>query len=616
MSSSYRCWISSWISAVASVGLLATAYLATTGSEQAIARPLPSDSTNHSLAHPTKQIAQVPPPDNLPEQPPNLPPAGNILPELPPDDDLPDEPLPPLPSLEELFGEPSDPNLPPGVLEGGEETFVVSEIQLAGSTVFSDEDFAELFDRFTDVPITFNELLQVRSAVTQRYVEAGFVTSGAFIPPQTLENGVVTVQVLEGSIEEIEVVGTSRLRPAYVRSRLGLVAQPPINTNRLLAGLQRLKIDPLIETVSADLQAGVRPGTSVLRVEVSEADAFDITASVDNRRSPNIGSVSRRLDLQAGNVSGLGDRIFLGYTNTNGSNGIDASYSIPLSPHNTRLNFEGGYGGSRVIEDTFEVLDLSSNAFYYEIGITHPLIESPTQEISLGLALSHTNNQIRSGLDDLGPAPLVPGADGDGRSKVSALRFSQSWTQRDQRQVLAARSQFNLGLNILGATNNDATGIPDSQFFSWRGQGQWVRLLGEDALFFLRGDLQLATDRLFSSEQFGLGGQQTIRGYRQNALLRDNGALVSAEARLPIIRFSRDSIVQIAPFLDVGTAWDNFDDSADTNVLAGTGIGLIWEQNEDLSARLDWGIPLVDLDSTSNSLQDSGIYFSVRYNLF
>ncbi len=534
-----------------------------------------------------------------------------------PADDLPGETLPPkLPSVEELLGEPDASNTPSGILDNSEETFVVSEIQLEGSSVFSNDDFAELFSQYVGVPITFNDLLQVRSAVTQRYVDAGYITSGAFIPPQTLEEGVVTVQVLEGSVEEIDVVGTNRLKPGYIRSRLGLVAQPPINASELLAGLQRLQIDPLIETISADLQAGVQPGTSVLRVEVSEADSFDLGVALDNSRSPNVGSIERRIDLQEGNLFGIGDRILLSYTNTNGSNGIDASYSIPVSPHNTRLNFDAGYGGSRVIEDTFDVLDISANAFYYEVGVTHPLVESPTQEIALGLTFSHTENQTRLGIDDIGAFPLSPGADDDGRSKVSALRFSQSWTQRNQKQVLAARSQFNLGLNILNATNNDEEGIPDSQFFSWRGQGQWVRLLGEDALFFLKSDVQLASDRLFSSEQFGIGGQQTVRGYRQDALLRDNGALVSAEARLPIVRFSEDSVVQVAPFLDAGTAWNNFDDSDDTNVLVGTGVGLVWEHNDNLSARLDWGIPLVDLDSTSNSLQDSGIYFSVRYNLF
>ncbi len=93
------------------------------------------------------------------------------------------------------------------------------------------------------------------------------------------------MQVIEGEIEAIEIVGTRRLKLGYIRSRLGLAAKPPINADKLLETLQRLQIDPLIETVSADLQAGVRPGTSILRVEVTEADSFGLTVGLDNGRS-------------------------------------------------------------------------------------------------------------------------------------------------------------------------------------------------------------------------------------------------------------------------------------------------------------------------------------------
>ena len=412
-----------------------------------------------------------------------------------------------------------------------------------------------------------------------------------------------------------EVVGTRRLKPGYIRSRLGLAAQPPVNANTLLEGLQRLQIDPLLETISADLQAGVKPGTSLLRVEVTEANSFALNVGVDNGRSPNIGSVRRQVNLAEGNVSGLGDRAYLGYANTDGSNSLDLSYSIPVSPDNTRIDVDAGISESRVIDQPFDVLGISSDAYYYEVGVTHPLIESPTQELSLGLAFSHKENQTRLGLDDIGPFPLSPGADENGETRVSAVRFSQSWTQRSQQQVLAARSQFNLGVDILNATEN-AGDEPDSQFFSWRGQGQWVRLLSENALFFLRSDVQLSASSLLSSEQFGLGGQQTVRGYRQDALLRDNGALLSAEARFPVLRFSEDSVVQVTPFLDAGVAWNKKDSPAGNNVLVGTGVGLLWQQDDRLTARLDWGIPLVNIDSSGDSLQDSGIYFSVQYNLF
>lgn len=578
----------------------------------AIAWAAPAKVFSAAQAQTVSQVNLPPslPPETIPSEP--LPPA-DVSP-VRPTETLPDMPLPQLPPVDELLGDPDGANTPGGVTSGPEETFVVSGIELEGSTVFTNEDFAELFAQYIDRPVTFNELLQLRSAVTQRYVDAGFLTSGAFIPPQTLEEGVVTVQVIEGVIEEIEIVGTRRLNPAYIRSRLGLAAQPPINADELLAGLQRLQIDPLIDTVSADLQAGVQPGTSLLRVEVTEADSFDLTVGIDNGRSPNIGSFRRRIDINEGNVFGIGDRAFVGYANTDGSNSLDLSYSIPVSPHNTRVILEGGISESRVIDDTFDVLDISSDAFYYEVGVEHPLIETPTQELTLGFELSHKENQTRLGIDNIGPFPLSPGADDNGETRVTALRFSQAWTQRSQQQVFAARSQFNLGVDILNATNNDGD-EPDSQFLSWRGQGQWVRLLGRDSLFFLRSDVQLASDRLLSSEQFGLGGQQTVRGYRQDALLRDNGALVSAEARFPIIRFSDESIVQITPFLDMGTAWNHSDNPDGNNFLVGTGFGLLWQQNDNLSARIDWGIPLVDIDSTSDTLQDNGIYFSLQYNL-
>ena len=551
------------------------------------------------------------PSDAVPDEP--LSPA-DVTPDFRLDENLPAQPLPKLPPIDELLGDPGNPTTPDSVDGDRDATFVISGIQIEGSTRYTNEDFADLFAQYVDRPVTFNELLQLRSAVTARYVEDGFITSGAFIPPQTLENGMVTVQVIEGVIEDIEIVGTRRLKTEYIRSRLGLAAQPPINADRLLEGLQRLQIDPLIETVSADLQAGVRPGTSILRVEVTEADSFDLTLGLDNGRSPNIGSVRRRIDVSEGNLFGIGDRFFAGYSNTDGSNSLDLSYSVPVSPHNTRINLEGGISESRVIDETFDVLDISSDAFYYEVGVTHPLIESPTEELTLGLELSHKENQTRLGIDNIGPFPLSPGADENGESRVTALRFSQGWTKRSQKQVIAARSQFNLGLDLLNATVNEGD-IPDSEFFSWRGQGQWVRLLGDDSLFFLRSDVQLAANSLLSSEQFGLGGQQTVRGYRQDALLRDNGLLVSAEARFPILRFAEDSVVQVTPFLEAGAAWNHRDTPEGNNVLVGTGVGLLWQQDDNLSARLDWGIPLVDIDSSGDSLQDSGIYFSIQYNL-
>jgi len=186
---------------------------------------------------------------------------------------------------------------------------------------------------------------------------------------------------------------------------------------------------------------------------------------------------------------------------------------------------------------------------------------------------------------------------------------------------LAARSQFSLGLNLLNSTISDTA--PDSRFLAWRGQGQWVRLLSPDSLLIVQTDVQLSGDSLVPLEQFGLGGQETVRGYRQDVLLTDNGALLSTELRLPILRVPEiKGILQLIPFIDLGTSWNTGGEDPSPNSLIGVGAGLLWRMGKDFSARLDWGIPLIKRDRNMRSAasertwQESGVYFSVRYSAF
>ncbi|MEL6320638.1 MAG: BamA/TamA family outer membrane protein, partial [Cyanobacteria bacterium J06626_14] len=150
-------------------------------------------------------------------------------------------------------------------------------------------------------------------------------------------------------------------------------------------------------------------------------------------------------------------------------------------------------------------------------------------------------------------------------------------------------------------------------------QAQWVRLLSRDTLLLVRGDIQLADNSLVPLEQFGLGGQQTVRGYRQDELLTDNGLLFSTEVRIPIVRARRiDGLLQVAPFLDIGHGWNLGEGSIDPDpdVLIGVGVGLLWRMGDRLSARFDYGIPLVDVDTDADSLQENGFYFSLRFTPF
>jgi hemolysin activation/secretion protein len=554
---------------------------------------------------------QTPTNQSSPRQ--NEPPSTQPLPEQTPPFRLP----PPEELLQPPETTPSTPQqLPP---EDVPQTIKVKEFKVTGSTVFSQKDFEKVLERYTKEPITLAELFQARTEITNLYVSKGYITSGAYIPPQKLQDGVVEIRVVEGKLEDIKISGTRRLNPGYVRSRIAVATGKPLNRDRLLEALQLLQLNPLIENLSAELSAGSRPGESLLEVRVSEADTFDVQIVLDNGRSPAVGSFRRQIQISEANLFGWGDSISAIYTNTDGSNAFDFNYTVPFNPRNGTVSFSFGISESDVIERPFNILDIQSDSRYYELTVRQPIIQAPTKELAIGLTASRRESEATlSPLGEEIPFPTL-GADDEGKTRITALRFFQEWTQRNSQQVFAVRSQFSIGLDAFGSTIDTA---PDGRFFAWRGQAQWVRLLAPDTLLLLRGDLQIADRPLVPFEQFGLGGIESVRGYRQDALLADNGFFASAEVRIPIVRFSgRNNLLQLTPFFDIGTVWNRSgrpspDVGLERNTLASVGLGFRLQLNNYLTARLDWGIPLISISGEKDTWQENGLYFSIIANPF
>jgi hemolysin activation/secretion protein len=570
--------------------------------------PPPLVNTAQLLVQPNIETAQTQPrsPDIFRRPDEDNPP---IIPEKPPI----------LPPPEELFPSPSPSPTPEVVPSEFSGTITVDRFKVLGSTVFSPQELAEATKNFINKPITFTELLQASEAVTKLYRDKGYITSGAFIPAnQSLKTrgSTIAIQVVEGGLESIQVNGLKRLNPNYLRSRLAVATKKPLNVNKLLQALQLLQLNPLIKNISAELAAGVSPGSSVLVVRATEAKTLKAEISLDNNRSPSIGSFQRQIQLNEANLLGLGDGLNIIYANTDGSNDVEASYTLPINAYNGTLQFSYNYTNSRVIEEPFDFLNIQGTSQDFSLTLRQPIVQTPNEEFALGVTASRRESDVSFLEDpdtDKRQAFLSPGASRDGQTRLSILRFFQDWTQRNSRQVLAARSQFSFGIDAFDATIQP--NAPDGQFFSWRGQGQWVRLLAPDTLLLVRADAQIADRALVPLEQFGLGGQRTVRGYRQDLLLVDKAFLASVELRYPILRVPQvGGVLQITPFVDFGTGSGGTSGGADNvpNNLASTGLGLLWQSNR-INARFDWGIPLVSVDSRRNTLQENGLYFSVVY---
>lgn len=488
---------------------------------------------------------------------------------------------------------------------------VVKSFRITGSTVFRAADFDPITMPFLNRPLTFSELFQVRDAIGKLYTDRGYITSGAWIPPQKFQADNLEIRIIEGQVEDIRVMGLRRLRPSYVRRRLETATGAPLNRYKLLESLQLLQLDPLIANISANLSAGTRPGYSLLEIRVTEANTQQREIALNNGRSPSVGTLRRQLHGMEANLLGLGDRFSALYTNTQGSNALDLSYTLPINPRNGTLSFNYGTAASTIIESPFSVLDIQSQSNYYELTLRQPFTRSPTQELAFGLTLTHRDSAATL----LGNLPFpAAGADAAGETKLTAIRFFQEWSQRNSTAVVAVRSQFSFGLPIFDSTRNAAP--PDGRFFAWRGQAQWVRVLGKDMLLLLRADAQLANRPLLPLEQFGLGGPENVRGYRQDILLADQGVFASAELRFPLYRGPQSGhLLQLTPFAEVGTAWNRGDTTASqAQTLASVGLGLRWQWSDQLTVRCDWGIPLIPLQSSDRTLQEQGIYFSVNYS--
>jgi hemolysin activation/secretion protein len=515
-----------------------------------------------------------------------------------------------------------------------------------------------------------SELVTIASEIAQRYAAKGYATTGAIvcIPKTTQDNksGHVTIQIIEGKLTKINVSlvrseedekkgHTTRLsRPpleAYVKSHLGIAADQPTNVNKIKEALQLLQLDSgdLFESVTARLSSDVQPGGSILDVTVTPKNkTFQAFVTLDNNRVPSVGSLQRRLTLKEANLLGLGDSLRVGYTNSDGSNGLDVNYTFPITPRNTTLSLSFNGSRSMVVEKPFDDLDgdgkigdIKSASQSYEVSLRHPLFRqiatperkdqdgnSQRQSVLREFAVGVTGSLRSSNTTLLKiPFPLSPGADDNGVTKAIAVRFFQEYTQQSAEEVLFLRSQFNLGLQGLGATINQPIPglnefVPDSRFFSWLGQAQWVRRIGgnpqKSPSLALRATAQFADRPLLSSEQISIGGYGTVRGYRQDVLQADSGMYGTAELQIPVAAWGteRNNSVQLIPFIDYGTAWNSDRSPVRFSGLFSAGAGILF-RSKHLTARLDWGAFKSETSKSkeNNTWQDNGVHFSMQWSL-
>ena len=496
----------------------------------------------------------------------------------------------------------------------------VTQIKFSGNTVFTDEQLLESLEPYLNRELTFAKLQETKEIISKLYISQGYTTSGAYLPISenqnfNPQNATITIGVIEGKLEEIQITGADQLHP-YIRNRLRHKEQDIFNKERLLEALRLLQVNPLFQSISAEIQPGTSPRTAVLKIMAAANNPFEISLDLNNHRSPSVTSFQRKATVGHKNILGFGDHISVNYSNTSGSNAFSGEYTIPINTSNGTLGFSYNYIDSKVTEEPFNLIDIEGDSSITQFTYRQPLIreasETSLEEFALGVSVSRyvSENSI------LGtPFPLSEGADVNGRTEISVIRFFQDWSKSSNKQAIALRSQISAGLDLFSPTIN--TDAPDGRFFLGQVQGQFIRNLSHGLQLNARGQFNIADRPLLGIEQLSIGGINSVRGYRQNALLRDSGALGSVEVSIPLLTQKKHAL-KLIPFIDFGTGW-NYErvnpipDDAQTNTLLSVGMGLSWQFKNNLFARINWGIPLISLQSQGNSLQEDGVTLSLQW---
>jgi hemolysin activation/secretion protein len=502
---------------------------------------------------------------------------------------------------------------------GAERDFVrLERVEFRGQTVVPDAELAALAQPMVGRDVSVAEIEDLRQRVTRLYVDRGYVNSGAIVEPAGIP-GVVVLRIVEGRLEAIRIRGLERLREDYVVSRLAPDPHAPFNMNALQERFQLLLADPLFERMHASVVPGSGEGSAFLDLEVVRARPYEAAIFANNYRPPSIGEYAAGASGRVRNLTTLGDALDLSLqVPLQGSDQRpkgDASWRVPVGPWGTELSALWSRGRSAVIEEPSRALDIRSYVTTLEGGIAQVLFENLRHRFAVGFAAADRESVTTLGGE---PFSFVLG-EPEGVTRVKSRRFWQEYAHRRDGATLVLRSTFARNRNNL----EEVTGlpipveIPDSVNRTWIGQIYGNAQLGDSgAQASLRATVQRTHERLPPLDSLAVGGVNSVRGFRENQLLRDAGEYLGIDADMPVYADAeRNASARVGAFADYGTAWNQAQAHASL-ASAGMSLKARWAR-----LRFDLFVALyrhrsADVPKTTGALQDHGIHMQFAYAIF
>ena len=510
---------------------------------------------------------------------PSTPNAGSILQEIQPNKSI----IPP-PSDHPIGIESSeDQALPESA------PFKVEALKITGNQSLETETLHALVASQEGQLLSLKQLGGLASLITQYYHEHNYPLAIAIVPAQTIQDGVVTIQVLEASYGNIVIDNKSRLNGSLLsRSLIPLKSGEKITGDRLNQTLLLLNDIPGI-VVDASIRKGDAQGTSDLLINTTDAARYKAAVSIANSGSASIGRVRANANVDLINPFGFGDVLTLnGLSSGSGMNYGRLSYELMVDGQGTRVG--GAYSNLYYqLGQQYKALNVHGTSENYSLWAKHPFIRS--LNLNLYGQLEYDRVILKDHVDSI-PAKTD-------RSLDHAI-LSFSGDLRDQ-WLLGGMSFLNMSLTSghLGFDDQHAQSL-DLQAGKTQGDFTKVNMtfnklqqITDNTVLYALVSGQWAYDNLDSSQKMVVGGPNSVRAYDVSVLSGDTAQLVTMEIRKSFQ--SSFGVWQAVAFYDAAHLAINHHPWAtsknDAN-LQGVGLGLNWQNEALWSAHVSVATPV------------------------
>ncbi len=466
--------------------------------------------------------------------------------------------------------------------------FHVSSFKISGVTAFPIDELQKLLSDLTTKDVSLGELQQALERLSQYYHQHGYFVARAYLPAQDIQDGIVAITVLEGTVNEIVVrpAGELRLNKAIIENtmRAALPADAVVRAEPIERGLLLMYDLSGIEAHST-LSPGSEVGTSTLTLEVNEGPLLSGSVDADNFGNRYSGQNHLGGTVNVNNPSGIGDQLVLRAAAALDTSNARLSYQIPVGTSGLKLGVD--YAATQyALCCEFAALDAKGHARELAGHASYPFARSRSFNLFGSLSYGHQRffnsaNSVttsNSRLDSTTLALRGNSQDDFGEGGMTDFSLSATDGQLNLDGVPADRAQDTATARTHGRYQKTNYALARQQRF-----GNALSLKGS-----VSG--QFASKNLNSAEKFVLGGIYGVRAYPTGEASGDEGWLATGE-----IAYQFDSSVELSGFVDHGEVVVHKNVWPGANVglpfiknrysLSGAGVGLKWSRPDNYFLR-------------------------------